>query len=110
MIPSGTYARVPLCQEMDPKVLDGTFFYPGPAYPHKRPSPISLKHWAKAKAVCAQCPVLARCREQFLGERWGVWGGMDEHERHLERRRRAEAAAAAREAIGWTEGGSDEAV
>lgn len=32
---------------------------------------------ARAKAVCADCPVKAQCLEFALanGERWGVWGG-----------------------------------
>jgi len=36
-----------------------------------------------AKAVCLDCPVLQNCREHALrvGEPYGVWGGMAEHER-----------------------------
>ncbi|QPL04937.1 MULTISPECIES: WhiB family transcriptional regulator [Actinomyces] len=36
-----------------------------------------------AKAVCATCPVLIRCREHALAahEPYGVWGGMTEEER-----------------------------
>ncbi|MGI9603725.1 MAG: WhiB family transcriptional regulator [Acidimicrobiales bacterium] len=32
---------------------------------------------ARAKAVCAECPVLASCLESALERRepWGVWGG-----------------------------------
>jgi WhiB family redox-sensing transcriptional regulator len=38
---------------------------------------------ARAKATCAQCPVLERCREQALStrERYGIWGGLTEVER-----------------------------
>lgn len=38
---------------------------------------------AQAKAVCAVCPVLDRCREHALSARepYGVWGGLTEHER-----------------------------
>jgi WhiB family redox-sensing transcriptional regulator len=38
---------------------------------------------AAAKAVCAGCPVLLRCREAALLSRepYGVWGGLSEHER-----------------------------
>lgn len=38
---------------------------------------------AVAKRICAQCPVLATCREHALAshERYGVWGGLSETER-----------------------------
>ena len=38
---------------------------------------------AAAKAVCAECPVLALCREHALAARepYGIWGGLSEHER-----------------------------
>lgn len=50
-----------------------------------------------AKAVCAACPVLLRCREHALSthEPYGVWGGMTEEERRHEievRDRRAHRA------------------
>jgi WhiB family redox-sensing transcriptional regulator len=48
---------------------------------------------AKAKAICAQCPVRADCLEYALGirEPHGVWGGLNERERRTllrERERR----------------------
>lgn len=38
---------------------------------------------AKAKAVCAECPVIAECREHAIThpEKDGVWGGLTETER-----------------------------
>ena len=38
---------------------------------------------ARAKQLCAQCPVLARCREHALdvGEPFGIWGGLSAPER-----------------------------
>lgn len=38
---------------------------------------------ARAKAICAACPVKSQCLEIALRsrERWGVWGGLDEDER-----------------------------
>lgn len=48
---------------------------------------------ARAKRVCAVCPVRNECLETALAvnEMHGVWGGMDEHERRrLIRRRRRE--------------------
>lgn len=40
---------------------------------------------AKAKAVCAGCPVTSRCLDYALGtgQKWGVWGGLDEDERRI---------------------------
>lgn len=49
---------------------------------------------AAAKMVCATCPVQAECLEYALAndERFGVWGGLSERERHvLKQLRRAEA-------------------
>jgi WhiB family transcriptional regulator, redox-sensing transcriptional regulator len=38
----------------------------------------------RAKSLCADCPVLAQCREHSLRapERYGIWGGMTEDERY----------------------------
>lgn len=37
------------------------------------------KKIARAKAVCARCPVEVMCRSDAIdrGEQWGVWGGID---------------------------------
>ena len=37
----------------------------------------------RAKAICADCPVLAQCRDHALRSRevYGIWGGMGESER-----------------------------
>jgi WhiB family redox-sensing transcriptional regulator len=47
-----------------------------------------------AKAVCATCPVRARCLEFALTSRqdFGVWGGLTEEERRSLRRARQRAA------------------
>ncbi len=49
-----------------------------------------------AKRVCAVCPVRAECLEEALErrERFGIWGGLSEHERRavLAARDRQEAA------------------
>lgn len=48
-----------------------------------------------AKAVCADCPLIAECLEYAIAndERFGVWGGMSERERrHLKRDRAAGGA------------------
>lgn len=40
---------------------------------------------ARAKKVCATCPVVAECAAYAITNReeFGVWGGLDEHERRL---------------------------
>ncbi len=55
---------------------------------------------AAAAAVCRQCPVRIQCLNYAVGrpERYGVWGGMGEKERALERRRRLRRARARRTA------------
>lgn len=47
---------------------------------------------ADARAVCARCPVTAECLTYALehDQRHGIWGGYDEHERELLKRRRPE--------------------
>jgi WhiB family redox-sensing transcriptional regulator len=43
---------------------------------------------ARAKAICAACPVQLECRRWALenDERFGIWGGLDEDERPTRRR------------------------
>ncbi|MGH8898970.1 MAG: WhiB family transcriptional regulator [Egibacteraceae bacterium] len=45
---------------------------------------------ARAKAICAACPVAVQCLDYALdtGQTDGVWGGKSEDERRAERRRR----------------------
>ncbi len=52
---------------------------------------------AKAKAVCAPCPVQAQCLDYALGNSimHGIWGGLNQEERARERRRRAHRPGAA---------------
>ena len=55
---------------------------------------------AEAKAVCAACPVRADCLDWAIAttQKWGIWGGTSERERHRLRRGRAIAALAQRQA------------
>ncbi|OON82539.1 WhiB family transcriptional regulator [Streptomyces tsukubensis] len=48
---------------------------------------------ARARRVCEGCPVRSQCLAWALetGQRSGVWGGMDEHERAALSRRRNRA-------------------
>lgn len=62
------------CRGMD----SASFFHPegerGPARANRE---------ARAKEVCAGCPVLQQCRRHALAahEPYGVWGGLSESER-----------------------------
>lgn len=49
-----------------------------------------------AKAICRQCPVMARCGQWALSHRvqHGIWGGLDETDR--DRLRRADARTRAK--------------
>ena len=62
------------CRSYDPEM----FFHPE----NERGAAREARE-AAAKAICAQCPVLATCREhaQVSRERYGVWGGLSETER-----------------------------
>jgi WhiB family redox-sensing transcriptional regulator len=68
----GTWWELAACQAADPEL-----FFPvsaaGPA----------VTQSARAKAVCASCPVRQHCLDFALSTRQshGVWGGMDEQER-----------------------------
>jgi WhiB family transcriptional regulator, redox-sensing transcriptional regulator len=52
---------------------------------------------AKAKAICASCPVRAQCLDYALRNsiKHGVWGGLNREERTRERRRRTPRPRAA---------------
>lgn len=57
---------------------------------HER-GPSRAMRTAKAKAVCASCPVRTLCLDYALAqpEPYGIWGGMDEQEREQLLRERA---------------------
>ena len=63
-----------LCMDMDSEV----FFSPEAERGAKR-----VRREEAAKALCAKCPVIERCREHALRaqEPYGVWGGLSESER-----------------------------
>lgn len=67
------------CREVDPELF----------FPH----PSDARGAAVAKSICAGCPVIDQCRDGALARRepHGVWGGLDERERHnaIRRARRA---------------------
>jgi len=73
------WVRGALCMGADPEL----FFPEGAGEP-------ALRSIARAKAVCAACPVRADCLEWALGvgEADGIWGGTTPHERRILRRTR----------------------
>lgn len=85
-VPVSPYGDARKCEELDPEVLESTFFYPGPADVSNVPGHAARARWEMAKEICIECPFFLRCRKDRLGEEYGVWGGLDEHERHLIRR------------------------
>ncbi len=52
---------------------------------------------ARAKRICAGCPVRQECLEFALsqGQAYGIWGGTTPEDRQRDRRRKRRAAAAA---------------
>lgn len=77
-----------LCLGEDPDL-----FFAETGLPGRVPSPTAQKHYGKARLICQRCPVLEQCRRDTVGEEYGVWGGLDEHERWLIRRKLPRAAA-----------------
>lgn len=63
-----------LCRQRDPSI----FFHPDGERGRAR-----RRRQQEAKRVCAECPVMLRCREHSLvfQEPFGVWGGLTEEER-----------------------------
>jgi WhiB family redox-sensing transcriptional regulator len=66
------------CRTVDPE----TFFPVGTTGP-------AILQAEEAKALCARCPIIGDCLIYALdmGIEFGVWGGMDEHERRSIRRK-----------------------
>ncbi len=52
-------------------------------HPEGERGPRRVARETRAKAVCAQCPVISNCAAHALATRepYGVWGGMGEGER-----------------------------
>lgn len=59
--------------------VDSSFFF----HPDGERGPARAEREARAKAMCARCPVLEQCRRHALAvqEPYGIWGGMSESER-----------------------------
>lgn len=58
--------------------VDTDVFYVGP---ERGPTLVALE--ARAKTICASCPVIQQCREYALRNRepYGIWGGLTPKER-----------------------------
>lgn len=72
-----------LCARMS----DWEYMTDGPLSFKEPPGPELRARWDEAKEVCGHCPVLDACHAQRLQHHRGVWGGTDQYERHLERKR-----------------------
>ncbi len=59
--------------------MDSAFFF----HPEGERGPARARREARAKQVCAGCPVLEECGAHALSvhEPYGVWGGLSESER-----------------------------
>ena len=59
--------------------VDSSFFF----HPDGDRGPARAQREARAKAMCARCPVLEQCRAHAMAvqEPYGIWGGMSESER-----------------------------
>ena len=59
--------------------VDSSFFF----HPDGERGPARAQREARAKAMCARCPVLEQCRAHAMAvqEPYGIWGGMSESER-----------------------------
>ncbi|MGH8898546.1 MAG: WhiB family transcriptional regulator [Egibacteraceae bacterium] len=73
--PSTDWQEHGLCRARDASV-----FFPPAHFEHK---PERVAREAKAKAICARCPVRTECLDWALAtkEPHGVWGGYSESER-----------------------------
>jgi WhiB family redox-sensing transcriptional regulator len=81
--PQRKWAARGLCIGADPE----PFFARGPMLLKRVPTPQAQARWNEAKEICQACPVLAECQRDTLGEEYGVWGGLDQRERWLKRRK-----------------------
>lgn len=52
-------------------------------HPWNERGPTRLEREERAKAICAECPVIEACRTHAIAvrENYGVWGGLTEDER-----------------------------
>lgn len=80
--PKRSWIHRGICRKVDP-----TPFFANGGQPNRPPQKSAQKAWNEAKEYCKYCPVLAECKRDTLGEEYGVWGGLDEHQRFLLRKK-----------------------
>lgn len=71
---------------------DLDLFFGPPTGDDREYGPAKSEREAEAKWLCSLCPVRAQCLESALdrGEKYGIWGGLNEDERNRELRNRGE--------------------
>lgn len=87
------YGDARLCASLTDEELEATFFYPGSPEVSRRPTGAAARADEAAREVCIECPVYLRCRAVCWGETYGVWGGTDQYERYVYRRKLARELA-----------------
>lgn len=60
---------------------DFDLFFTNAGAPGQKPGKATQARLDQAKEICAMCPVMEECRRSTPGEEYGVWGGLDQHER-----------------------------
>lgn len=82
--PDNSWRLYSACRGQDPE----KFFSP-----HGERDDARVRRVAAAKAICARCPVVAKCLEEAveLGDNYGVRGGLSEGERRRLIKRRTTA-------------------
>lgn len=93
------YLELPCPEPPEPDVELGDFLWDGAcgAFPELNWQTRSTLQQADCKAVCAHCPVLAKCRTYGLGKGRkdiGIWGGLTKNERDRMSRQAGGAARA----------------
>lgn len=71
------------CAGMDPEI----FFTDHAEAALQHPTRKVQAAWNKAKMICRECPVRLQCARDHLGEKEGVWGGLDPAQRYALRYR-----------------------
>ncbi len=76
--PPGDWVAEASCAEVDPERW----------YPEQGTGNSNASRWAIA--ICRMCPVRKECLDYAIevDDRWGLWGGMNFHERQAEKARR----------------------
>lgn len=80
VLPTADWLEQAACRSVDPEL----FFDTGQDLITMTKGTLSRENHEKraaAKAVCSRCPVMMKCREHFIDETHGVYGGLDKDQR-----------------------------